>query len=1328
MSEKISLLPKSNGSRYYLPFNKKVAIIADKDMFNFYENSAQITYITPSNWNAFTDMTDILLITNSKQGLNGEWWGLDDLDSEKRRLLAQIIENYRVHGAKIVFSTTERPGDYQDFLEIAKLCDYIFTASEKRITDYQTACNHDRVYTLKFGVNPHHHNPVGLKNCAKISGAVFSGNWNMHFIEKMQDAEMIFDGIVEANQKLKIAENYPSLQSVNYFYADRHIKYIIDVEKEDLQDIHKLFDWAVTINSLNHSKGVFTDHVYALQASGNIVLSNYNEGINNLFPHIFTVVNKEEIGRIMSSFDKEELYEQQIQGIRRVMTHDTNYQRMYEMLKIIDPVTKEQIRTVAIIVQENNPKIQDLYLKQSYPHKELLLEEKISDDILEKYDFIAYFDNEADYGTYYLEDMLNAFKYTDVDFVTKKAYFLNGKIQAGIEHDYVDSYEDKARTIFSTCNYISLSALDNKKGHGYAVDRFEFKRVEQEKLVTAKRDYKLSVIVPAFNNGERLYCKAFASLRRSTMFRDMEIIIVDDGSSDKKSLSTIKRLAGKYDNVKAYLFPKGGSGSASRPRNKGMELATTEYITYLDPDDEMINDGFTTLYNEISSSDYSMVVGDALMITHTKMRPTNYYKVAKKANKGTDIITDPRTFLIKTNLKPMHLMSLIVKREIIIKNNLTMVEGAFGEDTLFYHELVLNAQRIKIINKAIFLYYRIIENSATNGVAQSLFEKYLLREQVAKKKYDDYGILQDYLERRYERFFKAWYFPKLKQVSKAQWGPVIKTLKAIIDLHAPYYMLKDDDMIKFYDLATKEDYPALREVYVADKPPKANGKELKNKKLQQQAQVFKEEISANFLFEIEEKLKELPVSNGSRYFEPFKVKIAIIADEYMYEHCKNSAIFIYVTPHNYKDYVGEIDVFLITNVQTGLDNEWTEMADPKSMNRRALTKMISDYREAGAKIVYCATKEQPDSKVLIGVAKNCDYVFTTATEKVATYKTQCRMDQVHILKWGVNPLIHNPIGCRRFEKYPDVIFSRSTLDAFLRISKELRKVFDGVILSKYGLTIVRQDFKVMKQQLELKNTRDFFPQRYWAYILETVGKEFLPNMYKLYDWAINVNKVDSETVSNGVYELQAMGNLVLASGSGISNVFVVEDELQVREVLARFTDEELFERKMMGVRGVMTGETVYDHLYDLLCTIGIDVALPVRKVAVVVTEDSEATREMFCLQSYQEKELLIAENLCDEVLDSYDFIAYFSEGVRYGKYYLEDMINAFKYVDVDFVTKQAYVLNGELMAGVEHDFVECYEDKGRTVFSCSGYSLLRDLDSTVGFGYAVDRFGVEVNT
>ena len=78
------------------------------------------------------------------------------------------------------------------------------------------------------------------------------------------------------------------------------------------------------------------------------------------------------------------------------------------------------------------------------------------------------------------------------------------------------------------------------------------------------RNKKLSVIIPIHNNGTYLEDKCMRSLRRSSIFKEMEIIFVNDGSTDSETISIINRLRRRYPDIVYYAYEE-GSGSASRP-------------------------------------------------------------------------------------------------------------------------------------------------------------------------------------------------------------------------------------------------------------------------------------------------------------------------------------------------------------------------------------------------------------------------------------------------------------------------------------------------------------------------------------------------------------------------------------------------------------------------------------------------------------------------------------------------------------------------------------------------------------------------------------------
>ena len=94
---------------------------------------------------------------------------------------------------------------------------------------------------------------------------------------------------------------------------------------------------------------------------------------------------------------------------------------------------------------------------------------------------------------------------------------------------------------------------------------------------------KVSVIVPVYNTGKYVE-KCLDSLINQTVKNELEIIIVNDGSTDN-SEEIIKKYMKKQDNQgKIKYYAKENEGIA-KTRNLGIEKATSEYIMFVDSDD-----------------------------------------------------------------------------------------------------------------------------------------------------------------------------------------------------------------------------------------------------------------------------------------------------------------------------------------------------------------------------------------------------------------------------------------------------------------------------------------------------------------------------------------------------------------------------------------------------------------------------------------------------------------------------------------------------------------------------------------------------------------------
>ncbi|NMH67665.1 glycosyltransferase [Bacillus sp. RO3] len=798
----INQIPDSNGSKFYSKKDVKIGIIADEFLYQSFKGIAEFVYITQKNYKQYADQLDVFFIATTWRGLNKEWRGLGNPQSKRRDELREIINLYKEKDIKVVFFSKEDPVNYDLFVGIAQDCDYIFTTAREKVEDYKKDCKNENVDVLSFGINPLYHNPIGMRKFKKRNEVFFAGSWYQKYPHRQEDTKMIFNGIKKSDKGLKIIDRNYSLNHPNYFFPEEYLESVSpEVPHEHLQKLHKLYDWSLNFNSVKYSETMFANRIYELQAIGNIIISNYSLAINNKFPNVFIVNSENEVKDILHGFTEEEIYKHQMYGLRQVMNRDTTFDRISFVLEKLQLNEKPLNRNVAVVVRDITHQVEKSFNAQTYENKSLILEKDLTAQLLAEYDMVAFFSSENVYYEYYLEDMVNGFKFTDSDYITKDAYLHGHELVPGVEHDYVDKMPDKYRTVFWSSSF-SVDDLVKFEGevalpNGYSIDRFEFNSHEA-KQTGQSENYMLSVIVPIYNNGKYLLNKCFNSLRRSSVFHDMEIILVDDGSSDRETLINIKRLERDYPNVKSFSYTDGGSGSASRPRNKGIELASAPYVTYLDPDNEAINDGYAKLLEIITSDKkLDMVVGNIIKIDNTKSIKFNYYNTVLKYNKE-GLIKDAKEFLKKVNLRAQSIQALVVKKDIIVDNHLTMVERAGGQDTLFFHELLIHARKTKVIDLDIHIYYAAVEGSVTNTITKKFFTKFHILEKERLPFLLENGLMDVYMDKRFDFYFTNWYMKRLVNIQEDQLEESLHTLYEIYSLYKDY-IKNESELLKRFD-------------------------------------------------------------------------------------------------------------------------------------------------------------------------------------------------------------------------------------------------------------------------------------------------------------------------------------------------------------------------------------------------------------------------------------------------------------------------------------------------------------------------------------------------
>lgn len=133
---------------------------------------------------------------------------------------------------------------------------------------------------------------------------------------------------------------------------------------------------------------------------------------------------------------------------------------------------------------------------------------------------------------------------------------------------------------------------------------------------------KLSVIVPVYNV-ERYLEQLVESLRQQTL-RDLQIVLVDDGSRDRSG-PICDRYAAMDDRILVLHKPNGGVGAA---RNDGLAAATGEWIYFCDSDDYLEPSALETLVCAGEVEQAEVVFGDVAMINGSKRELLRFHRDA----------------------------------------------------------------------------------------------------------------------------------------------------------------------------------------------------------------------------------------------------------------------------------------------------------------------------------------------------------------------------------------------------------------------------------------------------------------------------------------------------------------------------------------------------------------------------------------------------------------------------------------------------------------------------------------------------------------------------
>lgn len=238
---------------------------------------------------------------------------------------------------------------------------------------------------------------------------------------------------------------------------------------------------------------------------------------------------------------------------------------------------------------------------------------------------------------------------------------------------------------------------------------------------------EISIIVPVYNVVNYLEQCIQSILEQE--FKDIEIVIVDDGSNDGSS-ELCDRLKDNDRRIKViHQSNKGLSGA----RNTGIENCSGNYIGFIDSDDWIAKDFYKHLISIAKST-------GAELVSCLYRRTSNRKQCNVKQRKENVCVYNSRDALelfLKSALigKDTYVpcWSKIYKSDLI--NDIRFKEGVIYEDYPFNYDVISKCNKVAFTNRIGYFYYR--NNQSITGV------------NVTKKMKDLYTVM-DYVENEYD--------------------------------------------------------------------------------------------------------------------------------------------------------------------------------------------------------------------------------------------------------------------------------------------------------------------------------------------------------------------------------------------------------------------------------------------------------------------------------------------------------------------------------------------------------------------------------------------------
>lgn len=247
---------------------------------------------------------------------------------------------------------------------------------------------------------------------------------------------------------------------------------------------------------------------------------------------------------------------------------------------------------------------------------------------------------------------------------------------------------------------------------------------------------KISIIICVYN-GEKYIKQAVDSILAQSL-KDIELVVVNDGSSD----STLDIL-NNYQDKRIKIINQENKGLGAS-RNIGIKHAAGEYLGFLDADDWLVENMCEICYNEAKGNNTDITMFQIINYNE-KTKETfesdwfNLKNLDESFNNKVFSPQDTKDVLFDFSVSACQ---KIYKTSYLKEINAKFPEKIYFEDMPFFYHVYLNAKRVSIIRKHLY-----IRRKHDSSITEKIDEKYLDTVPAGQelfKRFIEGGFYEDY--------------------------------------------------------------------------------------------------------------------------------------------------------------------------------------------------------------------------------------------------------------------------------------------------------------------------------------------------------------------------------------------------------------------------------------------------------------------------------------------------------------------------------------------------------------------------------------------------------